>query len=1580
MPFEFRCACGHRWRLDPPAPLSEHTAAAAICLACGAVGELVLILEGPRAGKLAGEAITVPFQPHTGIHTVPTVAPGAVSETTPSAEMPTIPGYELLGVLGRGGMGVVYKARQLSLNRLVALKMILGGAHAGTSELARFLAEAEAAAQLQHAHIVQVHEIGTVGSLPFVSLEYVHGGNLAQRLNGTPLQPREAAILIETLAHAVHFAHRHGIVHRDLKPGNILLAMSDIDDDASSDYGYRVSNCVPKITDFGLAKRLGGPSSLTATGAMLGTPSYVAPEQAAGKKDIGPAVDIYALGAILYECLTGRPPFQGPTQVDTVLQVLADEPVPPRRLQPGIARDLETICLKCLQKAPGRRYASAEALASDLAAFLGDRPIQARPVGRGERLWRWCRRNPVVSSLLGVVAGCILVAGLLLNQERTETLKNLHRAEEAEKGIREQLNLTEAAEREKTEKLWQSYLDQARAGRFSRQMGQRFDSLDALARAARIRPDPQLRDEVIACLALPDLRPGKPRNIWPDGTAQLVLDGTCRRYARADDKGTISVRDLADDREVRRISTNSGAATGLLFSPDGRCVAATFRQAPNLVRVWDVDSGQVVVREEAAGTGIDFAADSSTVAIGRGNQTIAVSDLHTGKELHVVRPDRAWQTFALHPNGRQIAVGYQGGGANAEVYDLAAGKLIASYAAPEVWSLAWHANGRRLALGCADSRIYVWDVAAQRLVATMEGHAQHVVSLATHPSDELLASGSWDNTVRLWNPWSGHLLLTRTGYHFLQRFNHDPNTFGYIQQGNEVQLMKIAAGLEYRTLVSSLGAGQGEYRGLDISPDGRLLAVGMDDGVRLWDLATSREVAHLLQGSSPTVLFNPDGDELVTCGAGMVRRWPIRAEKQAGEVLHVGPPRQVPLGAPAQTGTRSADGRTLAVASEAFGVAVLVDLEKGTQRGESFVHPSLNGAILSPDGRWMVTAGWHSTEIKVWNTATRQLVKKLPPAGGTGNTFSPDGKTFVNSRGDEICFYDVPSWELVRHLRRPQNTYAGPVAFTADSRIAALELSPGVIHLVEVASGRTLARLEDPNHDRANILRFSPDSTRLVSMASYSRVLHVWDLRAIREHLAAMGLDWDQLPFPPVPERPKTEPLMVRVDPGNTQEAVAPVVAWTPAVKRRAATPQEIARWVRQLGSEEGRARQEAEEALLAVGPPALAALTAAARSGADGACKRAAEVSDRIAIQDAVAPLRIGLKLKDASMADAIAALSRQAGIPLRFTPPRPALGTPEKKVTLELADIPFWEALDRLCQAAGLSHSVHPGGSGLTLHFFDGPPARSGEISYPGPLRMQVDGITYYHRLGLPDTRRNSTEASTMQVSLMTEPGARILLVGVPRVSEATDTAGQALEGWQKVPGFYNLIAWQPVQQAIPFQAPRKRGGQLQHLKGVLPVDVMVRRRNLVTATELSANRAFPGEDGLRLTVQDVQEQFNQLTITLVITGPRDWRKAPQRQDFELVDAQGRRHRPLHSYLTPQPRTVVCPDDLAWLGAAPGAGLVGSLPWPALAGTVRDQWTGVVAFSMSGKPEQQGQLIFYSFEVLRTELPFEFHDLPLP
>jgi hypothetical protein len=426
---------------------------------------------------------------------------------------PTVAGYEILGELGRGGMGTVYRARQLALNRLVALKVIRTGSEGDAAALARFRTEAEAVARLQHPHIVQIHEIGGLGGrphdCPFMALELVEGGSLARRLDGTPLPPGQAAELVEALARAVQFAHERGILHRDLKPANVLLAAAPAPPQTGfpPGGGGALDTWTPKVSDFGLAKRLEeSATAQTATGAVLGTPAYMAPEQAAAEGPVGVAADVYALGAILYELLAGRPPFKGATPLETLEQLRSRDAVPPSRLQPKVPRDLEIICLKCLEKEPRHRYGSAAALAEDLARFRAGRPILARPAPARERLWKWARRRPALAALMAVSAAAVAVvlAVVLVGNVR----------------LREQRNLADERSREALANL--------RVARSA------VDRLLTRVGAEQLRDVPQMEPIIFALLD--DSREFYQGFVAQAGDDPEVLLEACRAYRRVGDQ------------------------------------------------------------------------------------------------------------------------------------------------------------------------------------------------------------------------------------------------------------------------------------------------------------------------------------------------------------------------------------------------------------------------------------------------------------------------------------------------------------------------------------------------------------------------------------------------------------------------------------------------------------------------------------------------------------------------------------------------------------------------------------------------------------------------------------------------------------------------------------------------------------------------------------------------------------------------------------------------------------------------------------------------------------------------------------
>jgi hypothetical protein len=511
-----------------------------------------------------------------------------------------IPGYEILGELGRGGMGVVYKARHLALNRLVALKMILSGAHAGPTALARFRTEAEAAAQVQHPNFVQIYEVGEYDGLPFFSLEFVDGRSLAEVIGGKPQPPRQAAEMVETLARAVHAVHEHGLVHRDLKPANVLLT----------------SGGVPKITDFGLAKRLDTRDGRTQSGDVLGTPIYMAPEQASGRIHlIGPHTDLWSLGVILYEMLTGRPPFQAPTGVEVVMQVIEHEPLSPSRLQPALPRDLVTVCLKCLEKDPKKRYPTARALADDLRRFLDGEPIQARPVGRVQRLVKWARRRPAVAALLAVsalAAVALLVGGWAYNVRLAD------RAEESRR-LLVRLNVAEGAR----------LLDE----------GQWFGALAWFTEALQRDAGHPEREEMHR-VRLASVLVGCPtlKQLWSHAgavrSARFSSDG--RRVVTAGADGTARVWDAA-----------TGAPVGQPLGHDGPVLFAEF----------SADGGKVVT-----------AADDGTARLWAATTGAALTPpLRHGKALACAR---------LSPDGKRVVTA--GGGTVARLWDAAPGRQLAT--------------------------------------------------------------------------------------------------------------------------------------------------------------------------------------------------------------------------------------------------------------------------------------------------------------------------------------------------------------------------------------------------------------------------------------------------------------------------------------------------------------------------------------------------------------------------------------------------------------------------------------------------------------------------------------------------------------------------------------------------------------------------------------------------------------------------------------------------------------------------------------------------------------------------------------
>jgi WD40 repeat protein len=487
------------------------------------------------------------------------------------------------------------------------------------------------------------------------------------------------------------------------------------------------------------------------------------------------------------------------------------------------------------------------------------------------------------------------------------------------------------------------------------------------------------------------------------------------------------------------------------------------------------------------------------------------------------------------------------------VYDAVNGTLLTDLpvGATSNQVVAWHPDGECLALAGSDPRIQIWNVAGKRKLATLEGHAQRVTNVTFHPEGELLASYGWDGQLLLWHPSSGRQLMRLTSVS-APRFSADGRWLGVMSKDGKADLLEVMPTREYRTLVSSAGAGRGEYGYYgDISSDGRLLVAGMDEGARLWDLHSGRELAALPTGTYFGFWDGRGGDKgpgrlnglprgLLTSGSDGLLRWPITCDDPATGRLRLGTPRQL---SPLHRAwfTRCPNGGLLGVVTEEGGANQIVDLETGVVRRTLGRHPQGEVRALSGDGRWAVSCGWHSDRVRLWNASTGQMVHEWALGKRASVYFTPDSRALIISQGDEFSFWDVETLHPIRRLSRDFTPYPGHVAFSPDGRLMALEMAPAVLHLKEVTTGRTVAKLEDPCGDRAYWQGFTPDGTRLVVVSRYASAIHVWDLRAIRTRLKDMNLDWDWPEFPPAPTE-KLVPATVTIDgarPALTREQKA---------------------------------------------------------------------------------------------------------------------------------------------------------------------------------------------------------------------------------------------------------------------------------------------------------------------------------------------------------------------------------------------------------------------------------------------------------
>lgn len=1084
-----------------------------------------------RLKKLPPEIMpTVPMQAVTPVgNSSDTPFPGPATVH----EWPTVPGYEIIGELGRGGMGVVYQAQQLGLQRTVALKMILNGIQAGPKDLARFRAEAAVLARLQHPNIVQIYDVGEAAGRPYFVLEFVAGGSLAQHLKGAPQPVRPAAQLVLTVARAVHAAHVNGVIHRDLKPGNILLQKGEGREEKgenrhqhsahgkvtrgfstdyrlpAADYCVLTADYVPKITDFGLAKCADGDGKApdmhgpTLTGEILGTPSYMAPEQAmTPRQRVGPAADVYALGAILYELLTGRPPFMGETPLDTVLQVLHDEPVSVTSLQPKVPRDLETICLKCLRKEPGKRYASADALAEDLRRFMAGEPVTARRAGLGERLGRWCRRNPALASAgaLGVVT-FMAVVGLAVSHAFTVQL-------------RQEQELTKTALQDAEFQRARAEKNAEQAEIFQRQAEQHSANL-ALERGLALL---EQGDVARGMLQL-----GRSLQIAPAG--DFDLQRVIRSHLAAA-RGQLPF-------QLRLVLGHQGEVHAAAFSPDGKVLLTGSRaSAP---RRWDPITGEPIgtpLPHMGEIRAVTFSADGTLMATAGTDKTARLWKAATGEPFGKPLTHNHWvQAVAFSPDGKTVLTGSADG--TARLWDAATGEPRGLPLKPPGWvhAVAFSRDGKTFVTAGSGKSAQFWEAATGQPMGTRMDHQGEVWGVAYSPDGRVLATGS-EEGARFWEAGTGKplgLALLNQGSVRAVGYSPDNKVFwtaganGKVRFWDAVKLTPLGAPVQHQSAIYAVafspdqrflasGSADGSVRlweksgsslpGLVLaherlvycvafSPDGKTIATGSaGTNVRLWDAATGKPTGKSLphQASILRLAFSPDGLTVLTaCSDKTARLWRVADGTPCGPVLqHADHVYAVAF---------SPDGKTILTGCK-DSTARLWDAATGAPRGAPMRHPGwVHAAAFSPDGQTIVT-GCEDGTARLWDAATLEpMGEPLQHRGPVrAAVFSPDGCALLTGTwGDGTARL----WDAVTHkaVGPPMlhQDHVLAVAFSPDGKTIATGAWDGTARLWDAASGKSIGPALPHQQRAVRDVAFSPDGRTLLT-GSFDRTARTWEV------------------------------------------------------------------------------------------------------------------------------------------------------------------------------------------------------------------------------------------------------------------------------------------------------------------------------------------------------------------------------------------------------------------------------------------------------------------------------------------------------